>query len=398
VLITKTIIMKWNIKNKKWYESKGYKFTKYNDEFKVNAEDLSISSKHKIKVICDYCGQEIEKTYQDYLNGRKIIKKDACKQCQGLKLKESNLLIYGVESVSKLDEYKEKIKQNNRKKYNIDWHTQSDNFKNKTKETIQRKFGVDYYSQTDEYRQKFEETSLKNWGTSHPFLSEEIQLKKTNTLIKNYGVVNPMFSEEIKKNLEKSNLNKYGTKSPMQNKQVQEKRNRTNLLKYGSISPGANKNVQIKMKNTNLKKYGTEYVINSKEVREKIAQSFYKNGTIPTSSQQTEIYNLLKENKYNIELNYPLSNVNLDVAIFINDIKIDLEYDAWYWHQNKQKDRRRDEFVKSQGWKILRIRSGHKMPTLSQIEESIDKLINTDRTFTQIILDDWKIDNKEVII
>lgn len=102
---------------------------------------------------------------------------------------------------------------------------------------------------------------------------------------------------------------------------------------------------------------------------------------------------MLKNNNYNVELNYPISNVNLDVAIFIGGIKIDLEYDARFWHQDKQKDRRRDEFLKLQGWKILKIRSGHKIPTLEQIEKAISKLINLDRIFTQIVLDDWK--NKE---
>jgi len=82
--------------------------------------------------------------------------------------------------------------------------------------------------------------------------------------------------------------------------------------------------------------------------------------------------------------------VNLDVAIFIDNIKIDLEYDAWYWHKDKNKDRKRDEFLKSQEWKILRIRSGKLLPTLEQIEESINKLVISDRTFTQIVLDDWK--------
>ena len=61
------------------------------------------------------------------------------------------------------------------------------------------------------------------------------------------------------------------------------------------------------------------------------------------------------------------------------------------WHQNQQKDRRRDEFSKSQGWKILRIKSGILLPTLEQLKYSIEKLINSSRTFTSIILNDWKI-------
>ena len=77
-------------------------------------------------------------------------------------------------------------------------------------------------------------------------------------------------------------------------------------------------------------------------------------------------------------------------TIFIGETKIDLEYDCWHWHQDSQKDRRRDEFLKSQGWKILRIKSSHKLPTLEQLKESINKLISSDRTFTRIVLDDWE--------
>ena len=132
------------------------------------------------------------------------------------------------------------------------------------------------------------------------------------------------------------------------------------------------------------------YSSQRQDVKEKIAVAFYEKGSQKTSSQQLEIYNILKENNYKVELNYPVSNVTLDVAIFIGEIKIDLEYDGWYWHQNSQKDRKRDEFLKSKGWKVLRIRSGRKIPTYAQVEESINKLIDSSRTFTEIKLDDWK--------
>lgn len=65
-------------------------------------------------------------------------------------------------------------------------------------------------------------------------------------------------------------------------------------------------------------------------------------------------------------------------------------YKSWYWHQDSQRDRRRDEHFKSKGWKVLRIKSGHKLPTEEQLFEAIDKLINTNRKYTEIKLDDWK--------
>ena len=60
------ITIQWGKRNKDWYESKGYIFTKYNDEFNVKAEDLTKGSHAKVKVICDYCGKELLCVWKDY--------------------------------------------------------------------------------------------------------------------------------------------------------------------------------------------------------------------------------------------------------------------------------------------------------------------------------------------
>ena len=53
MLLTKTVLVKWNPSNKKYYEEKGYIFSKWKDEFEVKVDDLTKSSKALIKVICD---------------------------------------------------------------------------------------------------------------------------------------------------------------------------------------------------------------------------------------------------------------------------------------------------------------------------------------------------------
>ena len=63
-----------------------------------------------------------------------------------------------------------------------------------------------------------------------------------------------------------------------------------------------------------------------------------KKGECPTSKQQLELFEIIK-NKYSfVELNYPYSSCVLDIYICINNIKIDIEYDGWYWHQDQQRD------------------------------------------------------------
>ena len=56
MIAIKKVIMKWNPANKKWYESKGYIFTKYGDEFEVKIEDISDGSHIFVDINCDNCG------------------------------------------------------------------------------------------------------------------------------------------------------------------------------------------------------------------------------------------------------------------------------------------------------------------------------------------------------
>ena len=53
MLLSKTAIVKWNKKNKKYYEEKGYPFTNYGDEFKVKVEDLTFGSRALVDIKCD---------------------------------------------------------------------------------------------------------------------------------------------------------------------------------------------------------------------------------------------------------------------------------------------------------------------------------------------------------
>ena len=73
-----------------------------------------------------------------------------------------------------------------------------------------------------------------------------------------------------------------------------------------------------------------------------------------------------------------------------NDVKIDVEYDGWYWHQDKKKDKKRDYYHMRRGWKILRVKSGTKLPSFDALFKALDYLINTDHHHCEIILDDWK--------
>jgi len=74
-LITETVVMKWHPRNKKWYESKGYIFTKWKDEFEVNVKDLSSGSGATVDVECDNCNKVLKNIevckYNNYLKDGK---------------------------------------------------------------------------------------------------------------------------------------------------------------------------------------------------------------------------------------------------------------------------------------------------------------------------------------
>ena len=85
----------WNPFTKKWYESKGYIFAKWKDEFEVKVEDLQDGcSSIKVNVKCDNCGEILKNIkWQDY---KRYVHKDGKYYCRKCALK-----LYGTENMEK---------------------------------------------------------------------------------------------------------------------------------------------------------------------------------------------------------------------------------------------------------------------------------------------------------
>ena len=116
--------------------------------------------------------------------------------------------------------------------------------------------------------------------------------------------------------------------------------------------------------------------------------SWSANGKAPTSKPQLELFRLLKSMKIGeCKLEVPCDRCLLDIVLYINDIKIDIEYDGFYWHKDSQRDRRRDSFIKKSGYKIIRIKANKKdtMPSVEQLEEVINYLISG-HSYKEIIM------------
>lgn len=210
-----------------------------------------------------------------------------------------------------------------------------------------------------------------------------------------YGVDCSLRSPEIMEKVKKTNMERYGAENTFASEIIKEKIRQKNLSNLGVEYPMQSPLVQEKSKQTCIDKYGVEYILQSTEIRQRICETLSMTDKVPTSTQQRQIYNELNSyyDKEDVIINYPLSNVILDIRLDLCGQLFDIEYDCYYWHKDKQKyDRKRDEFVKSQGYRVLRIKSGHKIPELSQIIEKIEFMISNDYHYSEIVLDDWKLD------
>jgi DNA-directed RNA polymerase subunit N (RpoN/RPB10) len=84
-LITKTTMLTWYSSNKKWFENKGYNYTKIFDDFEIKVEDLQDNSHYLIDIQCDDCGETFTYTWQAYLKNVQKDNKIYCKKCKAKK-------------------------------------------------------------------------------------------------------------------------------------------------------------------------------------------------------------------------------------------------------------------------------------------------------------------------
>ena len=95
-IINKRIKMNWNPRNKKYYESLGYAYTKLYDEFEIYTKDLMVGSGVVIECVCDNCGDVYTPTFKQYNNQLQKFGGGYCKKCisnlfAGKKLKENRI-------------------------------------------------------------------------------------------------------------------------------------------------------------------------------------------------------------------------------------------------------------------------------------------------------------------
>lgn len=169
--------------------------------------------------------------------------------------------------------------------------------------------------------------------------------------------------------IHKTMLERYGTTQNTLIPQVQEKIKQNSLKKYGTEQPMNSKQSREKAKITNLKKYGVEFPLQNQNILQKIN----KNSGIPISKNQKIIFNLLGG-----QINYQIDKYFVDVftpdgicfeydggghtkAVIMGRLSLDEFY---------AKEKQRDEYIISQGYKIFRFRCpDDKLPNIGLLKQ-----------------------------
>lgn len=170
MLLSKTVEVKWNSKNKKKYESLGYTFTGMGTTFMANVSDLNPYSRSKVTVSCDYCGKIFTKTYRWYYkdHNNQSDKKDCCSSisCTNQKIKDTFTSKYGdgVTNAAHIKEVSEKKRITSLNRYGVENPASLQSSKDKAVDTYISKYGVDHPMKLKQIQDKVVSTCLEKYG------------------------------------------------------------------------------------------------------------------------------------------------------------------------------------------------------------------------------------------
>lgn len=121
-------------------------------------------------------------------------------------------------------------------------------------------------------------------------------------------------------------------------------------------------------KKLSLSKKGNE------EVKQQLckARRLIESPSIP----QIKIFEMIKHLFPTSKINFPFLNYSLDIAI--PEYKLVIEYDGGYWHQDKEKDLKRQKEIEKCGWKFIRYKGTLKediIPSLDLLRKDLETAI-----------------------
>lgn len=196
---------------------------------------------------------------------------------------------------------------------------------------------------------KVTETCNKKYG-GVGFKSKKLKEKTVDSIEKKFGFKNVMKVEKFKFT---------GDKNPMKNEETAKKVSKTMTGKPSKLKGKKYREIHGPEKAKKL--------IEDKRISGAIAYSKVTNPSKP----QVELFNLTKELYPQAIINFPIVGFCIDIAII--DKKIAIEYDGSYWHQDIEKDLKRQKGLENLGWKFVRYMDY--IPTKEELIQDINKII-----------------------
>ena len=133
----------------------------------------------------------------------------------------------------------------------------------------------------------------------------------------------------------------------------------------------------------NLSKKAKERYKNNPEYSKKQKEYMLNGGAIKAlkavkspSKPELKLRELIKELFPSAEFTHPILNYAVDIAI--PELKVIVEYDGSYYHQDKKKDLLREKDIKENGWKVLRYRDY--IPGINKLKIDIENLSKGNKT------------------
>ncbi len=234
--------------------------------------------------------------------------------------KKTSLKLYGEDNYFKTDEYKEKMKKDCMEKYGVEYYIQSEVCKEKSKQTCIEKYGVDNYAKTDEFKERIRQFSLDNYGAEHYSQTEEVRNKykqtnllrygveyysqteehkekKKHTVMEKYGVEYYSQSSEYKDQMREYAQEKYGVDHHLKSQEIIDKRRQTNIEKYGTTCSLQNNIIKENIKQICLEKYGVDNYSKTEEYKENMKQICLEKYGVDNYSKTKDFKILEKQRK-----------------------------------------------------------------------------------------------------
>jgi len=355
MVLDKKIKIKITKKNIEYYRC-FYDGISLKDVVEVDVEtQLQTGSNLKINVCCDICNIQRKIKYQAYIkniNSNSDYPIYTCDRCSHIKLKNTNIKKYGVEYYSKHPERNSKVRLTSLEKYGVDHFSKSELFREKVGKTNLEKFGFENpFMDKDRIQFIFKE----KYGVNHPSKCPEIKDKIENTMLEKYGYKNALSSPELRSVREKTMLEKYGCEVPMKCELI--RRENSKLASDEQYLEYKGDSVSI----FNCEK-GHIFFIDSVTYHNR-KRSHLDLCTVcnpvgeSVSIKEKELYQFIKS-IYSGEVIQSYRN-NLEIDIYIPDLKIGFEFNGLYWHSEEWKDKNyhldKTQFFKKLGIRVIHI-------------------------------------------